>query len=74
MNIPLTPLRFLALFQPAISGPDRRRLRRQRLPTRISLTVPHAKLRIAILGIKSGERVAFLGANCHRLSRDIMAW
>jgi len=68
MNIPLTPLRFL-------------RYSSQQFPARIAVVCGDQRFTYAqfsertarqagalrTLGIQSGERVAFLGANCHRL-------
>jgi fatty-acyl-CoA synthase len=68
MNIPLTPLRFL-------------RYSSQQYPGRIAVVCGEQRFTYAqfsdrtarqagalrSLGVQSGERVAFLGANCHRL-------
>jgi fatty-acyl-CoA synthase len=68
MNIPLTPLRFLRYAQTQFSGKTgvvcgEQRFTYGQFAARVSQLA--GELRAA--GVKSGDRVAFLSTNCHRL-------
>lgn len=68
MNIPLTPLRFLRYSSQQFSGRTAVVCGDQRFTySQFSDRTARQAGALRSLGIQSGERVAFLGANCHRL-------
>src|ERR1043165_6880941 len=68
MIIPLTPLRFLRYSSPEFTGRHAVVCGDQRLTyAQCSYRPARQAGALRSLGVDSGERVAFLGANCHRL-------
>ena len=68
MNIPLTPLRFLRYSSQQFPGRTAVVCGDQRFTyAQFSDRTARQAGALRSLGIQSGERVAFLGANCHRL-------